>query len=718
MILKKMSKIFYNISRSLVCILPCLAFSCARYDCGGDQNDRIPVNIRIEYDSFDEAGTKSSYSFGESEIRDIQLFIVDKNRRVYESIYAESIYGLEFIGEKGQDYLIYAVANMGGKITLTGISSQSSFESSLSFPALPANGIPMISKEAAQVSVNGQDCSVHIKMVRMAARIDLHINKERLGNKNGFTVGSVLLHDASVRDAYDIASGKDLQVINRGGTISLYAMENLQGTLLPNNRDPWAKVPENIPGAADKCTYLEVRCSYESNGISSDNITYRMYLGSDNTSNFDVRRNTVYNLTLIPTEGEIYGFRGSWKIESSDWNGKIPISISFSETYKELFVKGPNAGGKDSWTPVLKVEYSDGSFAEKKASLSSKNSSIAAIDGSSVLGNGTGSTTIHAVYEENGFSVETMEDATVKVTDPLLFITLKPERLTLSAGQSYSEWKVIKSYPSGDRELRWNYDEYRSGNTKWTLTDSDDLSLEVTGNAVTVRCSPDVMYNSNEILTVSCKENGDECSSSCEISVTAPARLTSLTAEPDKITLDYDNGWSSDYHFYASFSDGSVKEVTTVTGLDVSCPSFVTETNGTIIAKDEGEGTMTGSYTHRGITKTASIRVTSLEEWFTIGLQFRCVKNGSQFTISDIKAVKMSQFSSEEEERYILLHSGEFEYDVTGNITVRKNGDGFIVNAPSSTYGILTISYHCPVLDEDVTDDIIFENGNCSYISD
>lgn len=109
----------------------------------------------------------------------------------------------------------------------------------------------------------------------------------------------------------DFASDFDIQTLNLGGQVLFYVPENLQGNLLEGNKDPYEKNHETLCGRvgnaiADRCTYLELTASFDpsaNNGtpLFTGDITYRFYLGADDTGNFDVVRNTENRITFSPT---------------------------------------------------------------------------------------------------------------------------------------------------------------------------------------------------------------------------------------------------------------------------------------------------------------------------------------------------------------------------------------------------------------------------------
>ncbi|MDE7126631.1 MAG: DUF4906 domain-containing protein [Bacteroidales bacterium] len=107
-------------------------------------------------------------------------------------------------------------------------------------------------------------------------------------------------------------------------TLVFYIPENMQGTLLPGNSDPYSKTSENISGIngtdySGLCTYLEFTAKRENTGIGyGGSITYRYYLGSDSTADFNIERNCRYDLTLNFSEGGF--FMESWKVaKGNDW---------------------------------------------------------------------------------------------------------------------------------------------------------------------------------------------------------------------------------------------------------------------------------------------------------------------------------------------------------------------------------------------------------------
>lgn len=112
----------------------------------------------------------------------------------------------------------------------------------------------------------------------------------------------------------DILTADDIQKLNAGETVPLYFIENLQGVLLPNNTDRKNKIPSIVGDEYAKyCTYIEITADIQTASAKYTNGKYRFYLGQDETTDFSIRRNTVYNATLDFTQNMVS--EEDWRIE-------------------------------------------------------------------------------------------------------------------------------------------------------------------------------------------------------------------------------------------------------------------------------------------------------------------------------------------------------------------------------------------------------------------
>ena len=350
--------------------------SCNGYTGGGEHENTMDVTFHIIAEGF--ADTRSSFTWGDSEIRDIQIVVTEDDGSVFDVLYSDSPSDLNFTGVVGRRYHIWAAANLGGKVEVRSLQDFTTGTRSITKSGIAASGIPMFNgPDGQEILLAGNSGPVTVRLTRMLARVDLNVDTRLLDSGSLFSVQDVRMfnaintyspftssarqeHTGRIEYTFDNASASDVSTLNRGGTISLYAFENMQGTLLPGNTDPWNKVPASIGDAGDYCTYLEVDCTY---GYSDNEVTYRMYLGKDATTNFDVERNTVYRVTLMPTETEIRGERGSWKVEAEPWNDIVDIEFIVDPATLELKVG-------DDFTRInsyFLITYEDGSTYQETA---------------------------------------------------------------------------------------------------------------------------------------------------------------------------------------------------------------------------------------------------------------------------------------------------------------------------------------------------------------
>lgn len=359
-------------SKSLSCIMLSLccsaAFvsSCDRFEGGGAGDGRIMdmVGIELELDGLDNYGDVKSIlpeETIESKITDVTLASYDSEGDLLSALYfKDDLSGMSLYLSSKQSNNIYALVNMGD---LTGAFPMSEdqvqdIEYRLdSYDEVAVKGIPMcgVMKGCSYV----KDKPLTIAVERLFAKLNVRILHTGLSGSSSSTIyaytlcnKSMYLRQANRRllpfsdggsaamtgvdvmsesdynpnladyDAYEGSLGPGSWGPGMGyvqdTTIVLYVPENNQGVLLPGNSDPLSKIADNIADldgkAYDKlCTYLEFNANKPSRGEGyGGDITYRCYLGEDNVSDFSIRRNTRYDVTMNFTDE---GFHlDNWKV--------------------------------------------------------------------------------------------------------------------------------------------------------------------------------------------------------------------------------------------------------------------------------------------------------------------------------------------------------------------------------------------------------------------
>ncbi len=626
-----------TLSAAGAAVIAASMLSCNGYTDERETARTMDVTFHIVADGFTD--TRSSFTWGESEIRDVQIVITEEDGSVFDVLYSDSSSELGFTGNVGSRYHIWAAANLGEKVDVHDLQDFTNGTRSITKAGIAASGIPMFNgPDGQEILLTDDSGAVTVFLTRMLARVDLKVDTRLLKMQSQFNVKSVSIYNAintyspftpavrqehrgRVEYTFDSASSSDVSILNRGGTISLYAFENMQGTLLPGNNDPWKKVPSSLGNAGDYCSYLEVDCSY-----GYDDVTYRMYLGKDATENFDVERNTVYRVTLMPTEKEIRGERGSWKVEAEPWNDVVDAELILDPSTLELKTGGDFA----EITSHFLVTYEDGSteLEDAWAIWTSVGDALSYIEpaGRTPLDTGTslrhmeikGKSDGHATIKATAYYGDgKMLSATCAITvthDPVYSeesefeLIAKPGSATISEGQQvqFTATLIERVYETVDGERTGSEPSYTkstdvTGSADWSVTSGAEYVTNEGGGVFGWASGPGT-------ATVSVSSDG--YSSSIEIVTTMPEpkpepKLTASVTAQDTwggneypVTLSYDDGL------------GNVSDVTTSASCSIQFTGGIPQNllgwdGSKLVAKDWWG--LSGSWVTAGPTYTLTL---------------------------------------------------------------------------------------------------------------
>lgn len=244
--------------------------------------------------------------------------------------------------DRRQPYTIVAFADWGDSIPVPQTLDEA-FNSSYRWPegAVSVDRYP----QSGYAEIIPGTKLTSLTMNPMFSNYRLNIN--RTGLKGSFSVTGVTLRQAALRlpafgswKADSVSSiGYEYPgaaaLLNRGDTVSCIVPENLQGRLLPYNRNPWNKVPENI-GGGELCTYLEVTGDYSSDWCDIYDLRYRCFLGRDNCTDFNIERGTAHQLTLKLSDSAAR-LAESWKVSRGYVNDKRSVRFSNREFHLSKF---------------------------------------------------------------------------------------------------------------------------------------------------------------------------------------------------------------------------------------------------------------------------------------------------------------------------------------------------------------------------------------------
>jgi len=231
---------------------------------------------------------------GEEQIEDLNIYAFNtETGKNIAHLYTKNGKGLEL---PYGNYEIFVLANagkdLGGGMTLQGLKQEC-------FRLTSSSAIPMSGSENLKLM---GDTELPITLTRCTARAEIAVTvSDAMRN---MTIQSIQLKNAAVRGLFfpnggPAANTEDLALEytenDEKKTLSrtYNVAENCQGTVatISTQRE------KNIDNAPDGATYLLINALNENRFC-----TFRIFLGENNTTDFNLRRNSVHNLNIT-----IYG---------------------------------------------------------------------------------------------------------------------------------------------------------------------------------------------------------------------------------------------------------------------------------------------------------------------------------------------------------------------------------------------------------------------------
>ena len=289
--------------------------------------------------------TKSSICPDENHINEIFIMVYrDEDGKLIHTrsgISAEEI-DIELTSGK---YNIYVTANMGDLQAPENEAEINEVKHIIGSFSDMEKGLPMCWNGTVDIN-SGETATVYANLSRLVSKVGL---KVEMGVLDGLEINSVRLYQGAgiIRPFMeggsrilktteakngDYATEDDLNRLMAGEVMNFYVVENCQGTLLPYNTDPWNKVPVIIGPRYQLCTYLEMKGRWRDGADYEGNVTYRFFLGEDAEKNFDIRRNSLHDLTLYLDEDSLDKI--NWKIDTSQmgptkWDASADLDNNF-----------------------------------------------------------------------------------------------------------------------------------------------------------------------------------------------------------------------------------------------------------------------------------------------------------------------------------------------------------------------------------------------------
>ena len=564
-----------------------------------------PVDVEFCVSCTDSIETKSSISASETAVTNLNLFVY-YDGKLETSSYIESPTSFSMSLVKGRTYNMYALANMG-KVTAPFKEEEiKSYQYSISKVTDIKLAFPMC-WSLADKTISGSGPRININLERMVSRINFSIDSSELED---FTVTAVRLRQAALKmypffdngsegsmasnlsevGDGDWASSSDLTKLNAGQKIWFYALENCQGVLLPGNKSAESKIPSEIPYGSELCTYLEMTASYsgeyEGVPVSSDNVVYRFYIGNDNCSDFNVRRNNSVDISLTVTRDRI--FDESWKVSYGDDLPEVSYGLEIGQGVSEVPIGGTGSLSANYYR-IVDGSRDQNTDVTAYAEWISSNESVATVSKGVVTGVSKGTATITATY--NGYRVT----RTVTVTDVITYkLYLSPSSgINVVNGKTNKLTAILGTYTNG---VQTNGSEISSKCT-WTSSNTSIATVNNIGLVTGV---------STGTVTITAEYNGMTASGTATVT---SSTTYELAINPASMTLN--KGATGTFTaLYKTYTDGVLKssvDVTSSTTWSSADTKIAGVSQGHVSGVGAGSVIITAKY--NGYTATASVTV-------------------------------------------------------------------------------------------------------------
>ncbi len=275
----------------VILILPLLALvsSCAKDDLDMSKGRQARLTLNI----CEEGPCWATRAADEKAVQDVNVFLYDvRGIARPQHFYVQG--GVLECSVPVGEYEVYAVANLHEDMGAMDRGALLAYEFRVprSYASLPMSG-------QAVCTVGPKTQSVTVSVRRNVAKIVCNISLN--GTVHDLKLQSVQMMDmasattlfAEDQQAQELCSSELSAMASyevRNVSRTYYLAENCRGEV-PGIASQQQKCADNAPEGA---TFLRIKAQR-----GSRQVIYDVYLGENNTSNFDVRRNTVYTLNII-----------------------------------------------------------------------------------------------------------------------------------------------------------------------------------------------------------------------------------------------------------------------------------------------------------------------------------------------------------------------------------------------------------------------------------
>lgn len=415
-----------------------LLFACNKIENKEPGLSKMEKTVKLNFSTpaveQDEEITREAYF---NFINDINLFVFDENGNISQHFFITDFSQNPAFITTLKKATFYAVANWGSNMFSYQLQqSVSMFDLKYNY----SNISELVSKNiftGKSELLNIYDgIAVNLELIRSFAKLTVCFDKTELSNGVDVNVKQIEIKNSPNTTSLfsQFKAMNTSQIITSGDKIAspvIYSQhelaqpmslaENMQGYLLPNNNNQILKVLTEP--MASLCTYVEITADYHSAG-KKGSVKYRIYLGKDETRNFDIKRNTWYKLT-VKLKGSTLN-ETSWRLVTDDLKDMV-TSINLSSEILEF--------DNLNETQQLTASVLPASAFDKSLTWSSTNPLIATVNQyGNVTSTGYGNCRIIA-SSNDGSGISDTVNVNVKYVNPIKTVTdiiLSPSNLVFT----------------------------------------------------------------------------------------------------------------------------------------------------------------------------------------------------------------------------------------------------------------------------------------------
>ncbi len=289
-------------------------------------------------------------------IHNVNVFVYGAGGQLLYHQYYTTSYGIQVFTSKGTKTIV-VIANAGNMIsslygTLESLRNARQTE-------IPGTNSSIVYAAEVTKTLTQNDRNIDVTIKRLLSKLTFVFDKSALDPGTSITISGIQLKNVPGSCFYimqntpavcDIVSDGDylsdnLEPANHESASPLYMFENKQGTI-GTTTNPMAKSPGAKSGV---CSYAEITANY-SNLQKTGTVKYRIYLGENTTTSFDIIRETHYLETIRLTGAGISN--PSWMVDIEHLN-----DVTYTITASANPVNGGtvSGGGKYNYnaTPEL-----------------------------------------------------------------------------------------------------------------------------------------------------------------------------------------------------------------------------------------------------------------------------------------------------------------------------------------------------------------------------